>query len=99
YGYDLDRAKALMAEAGVDGFEISVPQWPSPWTDLFPILADNLAEIGITVNYAQIPPDQAVSEALSGNYPVVFFPLASAGAWQDIGTWISPTAPWNMLGA
>lgn len=99
YTYDVERAKELMAEAGVDGFEMTIPQWPGPWTDLFPILADQLAEIGITLNYAQVPPDQAISSVLSGDYPAAFFPLGSATAWQDVQTWIAPTAPWNMQGA
>ena len=99
YTYDVERAQELMDEAGVTGFTITLPAWDGPWTNLFPILADQLAEIGVTVQYAQIPPDQAISQALSGDYPVVWFPLASATAWQDIETWVAPEAPWNMLGA
>lgn len=99
YAYDLERAQALMEESGVDPFTITLPQWDGPWTNLWPILADQLAQIDVTVEYAQIPADQAVTEALSGSYPVVFFPLASATAWQDIQTWVTPDAPWNMLGA
>ena len=99
YDYDPARAKDLMAEAGVEGFTITVPQWDGPWNDLFPVLAEQLAEIGITVEYAQVPSDQAISSVLSGDYPVAFFPLASATAWQDLQTWVTPDAPWNMLGA
>ncbi|MCU1437046.1 MAG: dipeptide-binding transporter, periplasmic substrate-binding component [Naasia sp.] len=99
YTYDPERAKELMEEAGVDGFTITAPEWSGPWTNLFPILKDQLAEIGITLEYVTIPPDQAVAQALSGDYPTVFFPLASASAWQDIQTWVAPDAPWNMLGA
>ncbi len=99
YAYDPAKAKSLMKEAGVDGFTITMPQWDSPWNDLFPVLADQLGEIGVTVKYDQVPPDQAISSVLSGDYPVAFFPLASASAWQDLQTWVTPKAPWNMQGA
>lgn len=99
YTYDVERAQSLIEEAGVGEFTITMPQWDSPWNDLFPVLADELAQIGITVEYEQIPPDQAISSVLSGDYPVAFFPLASASAWQDMQTWITPSAPWNMIGA
>ncbi len=96
YTYDVDKAKQLMSEAGVGEFTITMPQWDSPWNDLFPTIAAQLAEIGITVVYDQVPPDQAISSVLSGDYPVAFFPLASASAWQDLQTWVTPEAPWNM---
>ncbi|WP_299448130.1 ABC transporter substrate-binding protein [uncultured Phycicoccus sp.] len=99
YPYDPAKAKQLMDQANVDGFTITMPQWDSPWNDLFPVLADQLAEIGVTVEYKQVPPDQAISSVLSGDYPVAFFPLASASAWQDLQTWVTPKAPWNMQGA
>ena len=99
YAYDPAKAKSLMKEAGVDGSTITMPQWDSPWNDLFPVLADQLGEIGVTVKYDQVPPDQAISSVLSGDYPVAFFPLASASAWQDLQTWVTPKAPWNMQGA
>jgi peptide/nickel transport system substrate-binding protein len=99
YTYDVERAKQLMKEAGVEEFTVTLPQWDGPWDDLFPVLADQLSEIGITVEYEQVPPDQAISAVLSGDYPVAFFPLASASAWQDLQTWVTPKAPWNMLGA
>lgn len=99
YGYDPARAKQLIQEAGVGEFTITVPQWDGPWNDLFPVLADQLAEIGITVKYEQVPPDQAIAAVLSGDYPVAFFPLAGASPWQDLQTWVTPDAPWNILGA
>ena len=99
YEFDVEQAKQLMKDAGADDVTITLPQWDGPWNDLFPIIADQLAKIGVTVKYDQVPPDQAVATVLSGDYPVAFFPLASASAWQDMQTWITPTAPWNMLGA
>jgi peptide/nickel transport system substrate-binding protein len=99
YEYDVDKARQLMADAGVKQVEITLPQWDSPWNDLFPVIADQLSEIGVKVTYEQVPPDQAISAVLSGDYPVAFFPLASASAWQDLQTWVTPKAPWNMLGA
>ncbi|MDR7233638.1 ABC transporter substrate-binding protein [Agrococcus sediminis] len=99
YTFDVAAAQQLMDEAGVGPFTITLPQWDGPWTNLWPILADQLAQIDVTVEYVQIPADQAVAEALSGKYPVVYFPLASATAWQDIQTWVAPDAPWNTFGA
>ncbi|QZY30452.1 ABC transporter substrate-binding protein [Nocardioides coralli] len=99
YSYDPDKARQLLEDAGVGDFTITLPQWDGPWNDLFPIISDQLGKVGITVKYKQIPPDQAIAEVLSGRYPVAFFPLASASAWQDLQTWVTPEAPWNMLGA
>lgn len=99
YDYDPARAKQLMQESGVGEFTITMPQWDGPWNDLFPVMEQQLGEIGITVKYDQVPPDESISAVLSGDYPVAFFPLAGANAWQDIQTWIAPDAPWNMLGA
>jgi peptide/nickel transport system substrate-binding protein len=94
YTYDLGKAKALMAAAGVSGFTFQMAR-PPAYDAFCAVTEESLKQIGITINWVPVSPNAAITEALSGRYPVVFFTLGSQSAWQDIQKAVIPTAPWN----
>ncbi len=60
YKRDVDKAKSLLKEAGVDGFEIDLMTYTGSngivqWSDLAAKLQADLAEIGVKVNVKQQP--------------------------------------------
>jgi peptide/nickel transport system substrate-binding protein len=95
YGYDVERAKALMTEAGyADGFEVTMPEIAG-FSQLNPIIAQQLGQIGVTVDYEQIPNDSVINELFSGRFPMYFFSLGSQSAGEDFQKLLLPTSPWN----
>jgi peptide/nickel transport system substrate-binding protein len=76
YGYDPDRARELMAEAGyADGFEFVLPTTTflgvSDWA---PVVQQSLADIGITVTLEPFSDASAwFGAAMSGEYPVIMY--------------------------
>jgi len=96
YAYDPDRAKALLEEAGLsDGFTLDIPEPVYP--NLSPLLAQQLAAVGITANFVQVPQQTVNDEYLSGKYALVWYQLQSSDPWQGINFWGSTNAPWNPL--
>ncbi|KJC64688.1 hypothetical protein TZ00_06985 [Agreia bicolorata] len=73
YPYDVKGAKALLAEAGYpDGFALTMPStYFSQATE--PALTQTLADIGITVTWESVPPQEVVSSLSSGKYAMAWF--------------------------
>lgn len=95
--YDPDQARALLAEAGVDGLEFDAPSF-FVFDDINQIVQAMLAEVGVTMNIVPITPGTLEPEAASGNYeasvhPVVVFHPASL--YSDF---LAPDALWNVQG-
>jgi ABC-type transport system substrate-binding protein len=71
YPYDPERAKALLAEAGVGPIEITVPIFGDSQGDSQQLLQQDLAAVGITVSLTQDPATENDYGAdLRGMYPV-----------------------------
>lgn len=97
YPYDPERARELLAEAGYpDGFELEMPSAAALGENLFAIIADSLAEIGITVSYTEVAVSEYFDEILAPNYPAYFMILErSANDWQFIQFLLGRDAVWN----
>ncbi len=69
YTYDVEKAKELMAEAGyADGFTIRMIAQDEMNSRMAQVMADNLAEIGITVEIEMQESNTAVANMMAGNY-------------------------------
>jgi len=99
YEYDLDRATELMTEAGYeDGFTMSMPRSPLAPAATYTLLADQLAQIGITVNYEDQQATGFIPSILSGKYPMTYFTLQIGPSdWQLSQFQIAESATWNPL--
>ena len=78
---DIEGAKKLMAETPfADGFTVELQTWGqrAGWTDAALVIAENLAEIGITVEVLPIEDAVAVANVRAGTYEMQFTGNASA---------------------
>ncbi len=72
---DVEGAKALLEEAGYgDGFSIPLQTWGARpgWTDAATVLAENLAEIGITAEVQPVEDAVAIDNIINRNYDVMW---------------------------
>ncbi len=75
FGYDPDRARELLAEAGYpDGFEFSITVLGQPSEDQVAVQAQ-LAEVGITMNFVTATSTDQLFAAVNTD-PVIFNPFA-----------------------
>jgi len=73
YTYDVDRAKELMAEAGVEPGTLTVDLYAAtddPYKTIAPIIQANLAAIGINVNIVSLDQATLKSECQAGNHQI-----------------------------
>jgi peptide/nickel transport system substrate-binding protein len=99
YSYDLDKAKELMAEAGyADGFEVTMPRAPAIPESHWTLYADQLAQIGITVNYEEQAGAEFIPAILGGKYPMTWFTLQQDPTDYQLAQFqIAQAATWNTL--
>lgn len=101
YTYDVDKAKALLKDAGLaDGFTLSMPTSSDMDPALAPAIKDQLAKVGITVEWVDIPSAQYQPEQQSGNYSAAFTAFGQpVVAWSGINGSVTEGAPWNIFGS
>lgn len=79
--FDLQRAKALLQQAGVSHLTLSVDTVSIlPQTTFMPVYQQDLAQIGVTLNINQIDPATWATVAPTGNFPQL---LTQENAFPD----------------
>ena len=98
YSYDPAKAKELLAQAGYpDGFELTIPTSPAYPKQMWPLLQQQLGDIGINVSYVDVG-QNLIADLQGKKYGVSYFPLQrDANEWQLISNLIAPTATWNTF--
>jgi len=96
YAYDLEKAKALMAEAGfADGFSCEIPLIEG-FTTNNAIFISQLKKINITVTEKKLEFAQAFNAVLGGAYPMIPIGLEMRTALWDVVQSVTVGALWNF---
>ncbi|MET9088373.1 ABC transporter substrate-binding protein [Streptomyces sp. NPDC004237] len=99
YPYNVAEAKKLMARAGyASGFTVQIPYMQGVGLDaLLPYVTQQLKLIGITVKQVTLSGPNAISELLSGKYPMPLWQLGNYGdPLQDIQDYALQDGIWNV---
>jgi peptide/nickel transport system substrate-binding protein len=99
YPYNVDEAKALMAKAGyADGFTLPIPTMTGQNHEtLLPYVSQQLALLNIKVEQVPLSGPNAISELLSGKFPVPLWQLGNYGeSLQDISDYVLKDGIWNV---
>lgn len=98
YAYSPDKAKQLLAEAGyANGLELTIPTSSGFPKALWPLLQQQLQDVGIKANYVDVG-QNIISDLQSQKYGVSYFTLQrDVDDWQLISNAIAPNATWNTF--
>lgn len=95
YGFQLDRARQLLAEAGfAEGFTLPMVS-TSSYDQMTQALAAQLAQVGITLQIDNVPTNQWVTKMLSGEYAAAYLPYGALDSYYDLGQIALPDGGFN----
>jgi peptide/nickel transport system substrate-binding protein len=96
YAYDPAKAKKLMKDAGVGNFSVTMPT-VAGFMDpaLTAGVGQNLADIGITVNWENVAGTDFISSMVQGKFPMSWFSLFQGSPWVAANQIITPKATYN----
>lgn len=99
YSYDPDKARELLADAGYsDGLELEMSSTSVLGAAQFPLIGQQLADVGITVSWVDTPVENYIADISASKYAAVPMQLETNADWQLIQFMISRTAPFNPFG-
>ncbi|WP_296664922.1 ABC transporter substrate-binding protein [Demequina sp.] len=98
YPYDPEMSKQLLQEAGyASGLEISMPKTsglPEAW---FTLIQQQLADVGITVVYDDLPITDFIGDMVAGKYPATYMILQQDPTdWQLASFQIAAASTFNF---
>ncbi|WP_425826656.1 ABC transporter substrate-binding protein [Streptomyces fractus] len=100
YPYDVKAAKKLMAKAGYSkGFSLEIPFMQGQNIDsLMPVVKQQLGLLTIKVKQKNLSGPNAITELLSGKYPVPMWMLGNYGDSRlDMADYVLPDGIWNVM--
>lgn len=98
HSYDPERARELLAEAGAEDLEITLPVSPALDPAIYAAIIQNWQDVGVTVNRFEWGPGQALPAMLRGEWPLVYMAVARQIDWGQVPYALAPDATWNPLG-
>ncbi|KQW08162.1 hypothetical protein ASC66_04310 [Leifsonia sp. Root4] len=91
YSFDVDGAKALLAEAGYpDGFSLTLPSTFLS-TQLEPLVTQALGEIGIAAVWEPVPAQEVASSLAAKRYGAAFYITTISAQSRDLQTYFGPS--------
>jgi peptide/nickel transport system substrate-binding protein len=99
YPFDVAKAKQLMSDAGfANGFSLNLPTITGQnFETLMPYVTQQLALINIKVTQVPLSGANAITNLLSGKYPVVLWQLGNLGnSALQINVESTPTGYWDL---
>ncbi|MEQ3552682.1 ABC transporter substrate-binding protein [Pseudonocardia nematodicida] len=97
YPYDPDRARQLLAEAGLaNGFTLPLPQIPTGTTIQYDLIRQYLGDVGVTVELTQVPLQNAIADLTQAKWSAGLISLLQpATDWETAQTFLTEDATWN----